>query len=193
MRSRTAVSICLLCALPTLARAQAREWITHTDSAHGYAFDHPAAYRVEGSAASVFLVDGPRRTEFYVENWTKPVVQGRTTWDLSALAGERALSACAADGPDCSRHCALERSEDVANPNGIHVVAVVRKRFDTCDKRPPAVLNPIYVADLSTSGSYVLLIVAPRDGPELAPDVVRSIVATIRRVPSSGAPAPRRR
>jgi hypothetical protein len=162
--------------------AHSQSWKTYTDTVHRYAFSYPPGYQIRESRGSLVLDDRKGRTEFYVENWTRSVTQGREKWDMAKLAPERAVTACMADGPGCSINCTVKNLEDVQNSHGVHVVRVTRNRVDTCARTPARALVPVYVADLSGNGTYFLLVVAPEEEPGVAPDVLRSIVATIRRV-----------
>jgi integrase-like protein len=133
---------------------------------------------------TLYLTDGHLRTEVYVEDWTKSVARAGNHWDLASLAENRALSSCMADGPDCSTSCKMRQVEEIPNAHGVRVVAVIRRRFDTCEHPDTArSIDPLYVADLSGGGTYRLLILGSQlDEPGVPVETVRSIVATIRRV-----------
>jgi len=164
------------------AYSQTPLWKTYTDTVHGYEFSYPPDYQIRESPYDLYLVGGDRRTEFYVEDWTRSVTRGMQ-WDLGKLAPERAVTACMADGPDCSTSCTVKSLEQVPNSHRVRILGVTRTRVNSCDTGPPLTRVPIYVADISGGGAYWLLIIAPRhDEPGVAVGVLRSIVATIRRV-----------
>ena len=174
----------LLAFSPEPTHGQHPAWKTHVDTLYGYAFDYPPAYQIREEFHSLYLTDGHLRTEVYVEDWTKPVTRGENRWDLASLAANRALSSCMADGPDCSTSCKIRQVEDIPNSHGVRVVAVIRKRFDTCEHPDTArSIDPLYVVDLSGGGTYRLLLFGSQfDEPGVPVETVRSIVATIRRV-----------
>jgi len=177
------VVLALLAVPPEPAEGQRPSWKTHVDTLYGYAFDYPPAYQIRQEFHTLYLTDGHLRTEVYVEDWTRSVTRGGNHWDLASLAANRALSNCMADGPDCSTSCKIRQVEEVPNSHGLRVVAVNRKRFDTCEHPDTArSIDPLYVADLSGGGTYHLLILGSQvDEPGLPGEMLRSIVATIRR------------
>ena len=138
--------------IPQEALAQTKAWKTYTDTG----------------------------TALYIEDWTRSVRRGETQWDLAKVASERALTACMADGPDCSVSCKLQSSEEVPNGHGVPVLALTRNEFDTCKRGVSRRLDPTYIVDLSRTGSYLLLIFGTLPNRRgVAPDVLRLIVATI--------------
>lgn len=176
------VLLLLISGRPDAARAQDQSWKTYTDTVYRYEFRYPPDYVIRGAPGGFYLTRGDRRTEFYVEDWTRPVSRG-TPWDFPNLASERIVGACLADGPDCSFSCTLRSAQDVPNPHGLRVVGVTRNLISTCRQGPPRILAPAFAVDLSTNGAYHLLIIAPRLGDQgVAPEVLQALVATIRRV-----------
>jgi len=172
----------MVCA-PQEVESQTKAWKTYTGTAHGYEFNYPPDYEIDSSAVGLSLKHGDTSTEFYIEDWTRPVGRGETEWDLPKLASERALTACMADGPDCSISCKLQSSEELPNSHGLRVLALTRNEFDTCRPGVSRRRDPTYIVDLSRTGSYLLLIfdtLPNRRG--IAPPVLRLIVATIRLV-----------
>ncbi len=173
----------LVVCIPQETRAQTKAWKTYTDIAHGYAFNYPPGYEIDSSAVGLSLKHGDTSTAFYIEDWTRSVGRGETQWDLPKVASERALTACMADGPDCSISCKVHSSEEVPNSHGVPVLALTRNEFDTCKRGVSRRLDPTYIVDLSSTGSYLLLIVGTLPNRRgIAPNVLRLIVATIRRV-----------
>ncbi len=172
----------MVCSPPDV-QSQTKAWKTYTDTAHGYEFNYPPDYQIDSSAGGLSLKHGDTSTEFYIEDWTRPVRRGETQWDLPKVASERALTACMADGPDCSVSCKLQGSEQVPTSHGLLVLALTRNEFDTCKPGVSRRLDPTYIVDLSRTGSYLLLIfdtLPNRRGVAL--DILRLVVATIRRV-----------
>jgi hypothetical protein len=171
----------LVSGTPGAGRAQDPSWKTYTDTVHRYEFRYPPDCVIRGAPGGFYLTRGDRRTEFYIEDWTRPVSRG-TPWDFPNLAGERIVGACSADGPDCSINCTLKSAQEVPNPYGLRVVGVTRNLINTCRHGPPRILAPAFAVDLSTNDAHYLLIIAPRLGDQgVAPEVLQAIVATIRR------------
>ncbi len=167
------------------AHSQTPSWKTYTDTLHGYQFNYPADYEIQGSGSNFSLQqrDAGTESEFYIEDWTRPVRRGETPWEFVQLGTERALTACLADSPDCSISCSVRGSEEVPNEHHMRILAITRNELDTCKRGVTRTLAPIYIVDLSRDSSYLLLVVDTwpnRRG--VAPHVLRSIVATIRRV-----------
>jgi hypothetical protein len=178
------IALALLGSCSKSAQGQQASWKTYVDTLHGYALDYSPAYQIREEFHTLWLTDGRLRTEVYIEDWTKPVTRGQDRWDLASLAADRAVASCMADGPDCSTSCKVRNVEDVPNSHGVRVVAVTRRRFDTCEHPDTALtIDPLYVVDLSGGGKYYLLILGSiLDQPGVPIETVRSIVATIRRV-----------
>ena len=174
----------LVVGMPREAASQTTSWKTYTDTLHGYQFSYPLDYEIQGSGTDFSLQQRDARTEseFYIEDWTRPVRRGET-WEFAKLATERALAACLADSPDCSISCTVRGSEEVPNEHHMRILAITRNEVDTCKRGVTRTLAPIYIIDLTRDRSYLLLIIDTwpnRRG--VAPDVLRSIVATVRRV-----------
>jgi len=183
LRSKVVV-VALLVVWPRSAQGQQPSWKTYLDTLYGYAFDYPPTYQIRKEFQTLYLTDGHLRTEIHVEDWTKPVTRGENQWDLGSLAQNRALASCMADGPDCSTSCQIRRVEEIPNAHGVRMVAVIRRRFDTCEHPDTALsIDPLFVADLSGGGTYRLLILGSQlDEPGVPVETLRSIVATIRRI-----------
>jgi len=166
-------------------RSQTPPWKTYTDTLHGYQFNYPPDYEIQDSGWNFSLQrrDAGTESEFYIEDWTRSVRRGETPWEFPKLATERALTACLADSPHCSISCTVRGSEEVPNEHHMRILAITRNEVDTCKRGVTRTLAPIYIVDLSREGSYLLLVIDTwpnRRG--VAPDVLRSIVSTIRRV-----------
>jgi hypothetical protein len=187
LRGRLALWGLFLGVLTVCAPADApsqSEWKTYSDTVHGYEFRYPADYEIEDHQAKwyLYLKHGEAQTEFYIEDWTRSVLGGMR-WDLAKLASERALTACMADSCDCSNDCTVRTSEEVPNPNGVRVLALTRDEFDSCKPGVSRTLVPMYAVDLAGAGGSFLLLVEPHPSQKsgVAPDVLKSIVSTIKR------------
>ena len=174
------VVLALLAVPPEPAEGQRPSWKTHVDTLYGYAFDYPPAYQIRQEFHTLYLTDGHLRTEVYVEDWTKSVAREGNHWDLASLAENRALSSCMADGPDCSTSCKMRQVEEIPNAHGVRVVAVIRRRFDTCEHPDTALsIDPLFVADLSGGGTYRLLILGSQlDEPGVPVETLQSPLGT---------------
>jgi len=142
------------------AHSQTPSWKTYTDTLHGYQFNYPTDYEIQGSGWNFSLQqrDAGTESEFYIEDWTRPVRRGET-WEFVKLATERALTACLADGPHCSISCTVRGSEEVPNEHHVRILAITRNKVDTCKRGVTPTLAPIYIIDLSRDGSYLLLVI----------------------------------
>jgi hypothetical protein len=65
----------------------------------------------------------------------------------------------------------------------VRVLALTRDEFDSCKPGVSRTLVPMYAVDLAGAGGSFLLLVEPHPsyGSGVAPDVLKSIVSTIKR------------